>query len=333
MIGSVFIFVMTIAGRVVAERDVQTRDIVPEVLVKVNGRAIYRHELDHALARILALNPQGRDGKTSSAAQRADARARRRKALDELIDEHLLYEEAQRLGLSVSETRIEAQWKMARRQIDRGGAPNDSTEEKLSKSGFTKDDYKDGIRRNILARMVRRKLIPERDTISDKEIEACYKKFKERFRVPPKVHFRELLVALPSFAGKDAVSAAEKRMKTIERKLDTGVGFETLVREYSDAASAKNGGDSGWKTRSDLGDEAANLAFSLEPGEIGGPLRTTTGLVLIELIEKRSTAYHTVGEARDNIVDFLRQEKGNANVKDLLNKLRDTAEIEHVVRP
>ena len=244
-----------------------------------------------------------------------------------------MYEEALERGLAVNEAQLESQWETARRQLAASGDQNATVEEKLARSGYTEKRYKAEIRKESLVRILRQKLTPEPDELKDDEIDACYQKYKDRFRAVPRVHFRELLVALAPIAGKNAVDDAHERIKTIKALLDTGTSFETLVREHSDARSARAGGASGWKTWAKLGEKAADLAFSLKPGEVGGPLETTTGFVLIELIEKQEGRYYTVEEARDSIVSFLRRQKRDNNVKKLVAKLRQTAKIEYVVRP
>jgi parvulin-like peptidyl-prolyl isomerase len=325
--------VVAMTGHVWATDNKDDKPALPsqEVLAKVNGQPIYRRDLDHQLLQDAKRG--GRTPKIRSDEDRAAARQRRQEALEKLVDRALLCQEAADRGYVVDEKKIEEQWTAASRQLERGGPPNAAIDEKLAQSGFTEEQYKTELRNESLFRMLRQKLTPKSEDLSEKEIETCYEEFKYRFKTSPSVHFRELLVSLPPFAGKDKVDAAQSRVKTIRSKLGAGTSFEALVREYSDAASAGVGGDSGWKTRAKLGDEAADLAFSLKPGEVGGPIETSTGLVLIQLIEKEESQFHSLEKTRAGIVAFLREKKRDDSIDELVAKLRKTAKVEHVVRP
>ncbi len=308
-----------------------------EILAKVNGTPIYRQDLNYYLAAKRKARPQTRAGQTdrqpTAAEKRAEDRQRRQAALESLIDRELMYREALKRGLVVSESQIEVQWKTALDQLARGGPPDVPIEQKLAKSGYTEEQYKSELRKESLVRKLRQTLTPKPEDIKDDEIKACYKEYKNRFWSPPKVRFRELLVALPRIAGKSAVDRAYERVNVIKKRLDSGADFKDLVRECSDARSARVGGETGWKTRKELGNQAADLAFSLKPGEIGGPIKTSTGLVMIQLIEKQDGRYYSVDESRNSIIKFLQRRHQDNNMKKLAAKLRKAAEIEYIVRP
>lgn len=70
----------------------------------------------------------------------------------------------------------------------------------------------------------------------------------------------------------------------IRERAKAGEDFAALAKEFSeDKASAENGGDIGWLTRNVMEPAFDKVLFSMEEGEISGPVRTSFGLHLIKL--------------------------------------------------
>ncbi len=175
-------------------------------------------------------------------------------------------------------------------------------------------------------RALKEMLTPPADAIREKDIAQCYKQYKSRFVEPARVRLLQILVPVPPNADHATIAAAEERMKTFKSRLDTGTSFDVLARE---AASI----DTGWKTRGQLGGKLGSLAFSLEVGEVGGPVRTSAGFVLSKLVDKRPQYVYTLEEAKENIVAYLRRKARDEQVEKLVAKLRKSANIEYVVQP
>jgi parvulin-like peptidyl-prolyl isomerase len=71
------------------------------------------------------------------------------------------------------------------------------------------------------------------------------------------------------------------------QELKLGKDFSELARKFSTCSSSKNGGDLGFFARGQMVKEFEDAAFSLEPGQMAGPVRTQFGIHIIKLIEKR----------------------------------------------
>jgi parvulin-like peptidyl-prolyl isomerase len=89
------------------------------------------------------------------------------------------------------------------------------------------------------------------------------------------VHARHILVKT-----EDEANAARK-------EIDGGATFEAVASKYStDPGSKDKGGDLGWFGRGVMIPEFEQAAFSLKPGEISAPIKTSFGYHLIQVIEK-----------------------------------------------
>jgi hypothetical protein len=107
------------------------------------------------------------------------------------------------------------------------------------------------------------------------------------------VHSRHILCAFdPAPAAGESPSpegrvAAEGCIRAAQARLQGGEPFETVARELSDdTATAAQGGDVPWMLLSYLVESYANAARDAELNTIVGPVETIFGLHLIEVLER-----------------------------------------------
>jgi len=110
------------------------------------------------------------------------------------------------------------------------------------------------------------------------------------------------------------------RIIEVQQKLGAGGDFVKLVEEYSDdTGSVADGGDLGWFGRGRMVPEFEEAAFSLQPGQLSGLIKTTYGYHLVQVLEK--------DPARPVDEFTLQQNKYTAFTK-WLEDLRNTATVE-----
>ncbi len=73
----------------------------------------------------------------------------------------------------------------------------------------------------------------------------------------------------------------------IMMELKRGKDFGELARKFSSCPSGKSGGDLGFFSKGQMVKEFEETAFSLEPGQVSGPVRTQFGFHIIKLLEKK----------------------------------------------
>ena len=100
----------------------------------------------------------------------------------------------------------------------------------------------------------------------------------------------------------------EEKAKELKAELDAGADFAALAAEHGTDGTASQGGDLGWFTKEDMVPEFAEAAFSIPPGEIGGPVKSPFGWHLIKVEEKRQKPVPPFEEVREALAGEVAQE-------------------------
>lgn len=121
--------------------------------------------------------------------------------------------------------------------------------------------------------------------ISEDQMRRYYREHPEEFGQVAGVHARHILFAVTPRT--DSLTALRKAQAVLALA-KAGAPFDSLAKIYSDdPATKQQGGDTGWFQRGMTSPEFEDLAFSLDPGQIGGPVRTRFGYHIIQTVEKR----------------------------------------------
>jgi len=84
--------------------------------------------------------------------------------------------------------------------------------------------------------------------------------------------------------------------------------FGAVAMKYSkDPGSAQKGGDLGWVFRGQTVGEFDEMAFSLEPGNTGGPVETKFGWHIIQVLDRAPARAPVFDEAINQVREDLQQ--------------------------
>ena len=124
-------------------------------------------------------------------------------------------------------------------------------------------------------------------------------------------------------------AAARQRLADFKRRIEAAqVEFAQLAREFSEDASAREGGDLGWASPGMFVPEFEQVMDKLQPGQISAPLQSRFGLHLIQVLERRETQLSD-RERRDLARRELREQKAEESMRTFLQDLRGQAYIEY----
>lgn len=210
--------------------------------------------------------------------------------LRSLIDERLQAQEAARLNVTVSEedietaiARIEQANRMRKGQLA----------EVLARANVPRRALEQQLRAAIAwQKLVQRRLRSE-VTITEEEVQEVIDRLKAK-QGSPEFLLSEIFLPVDNPDQDDEVR--QSAMNLIQQ-MQRGTSFPAIAQQFSQAASAAQGGDIGWIQEGQLDEELETAVKQLRPGEVTPPTRTPGGYYVYGLRGKRTIAGSSPDEA------------------------------------
>jgi peptidyl-prolyl cis-trans isomerase SurA len=138
-------------------------------------------------------------------------------------------------------------------------------------------------------------------------------------------HVRHILIRTSDLVPD---SEARSRILEIKKRIENGASFAEQAKLYSEDGSASQGGDLGWASPGEMVPEFEKAMNALGQGEMSGPVQTSFGWHLIQVLERRN-ADVSEEQRRQRARMALRSIKSDDAWQDWLRQLRDGAHIEY----
>jgi len=263
-----------------------------ETLVVVNGAPITRDALAH---RLIDLSTVGQS------------------QLQEMVNEALLFQEAKKQGLSVSDKEIDARLAEIKQKLGKLGK-----EDVFSRYLAGQEVSAAGLREKLRVKILVEKLLAAKTKVTDEEVKQAYNQHYEL------VNLRLILTKTKERAD-DAV-----------KRLSAGEDFGAVAKALSEhAATAPNGGLVAQAlNRDSLPPDLATPAFATEVGKYTQPIEMPPAGYYILKVEARTFAQTpTFNEAKDDIRAQLQDMKLQGAWVTWLEDARKRATIEHKWQP
>ncbi len=148
--------------------------------------------------------------------------------------------------------------------------------------------------------------------VSDADVQADYTANQASFRRGEEVHARHILYKVDG--GNDAAQKA--KAEAAVRKLKAGADFAALAKAESDDPGSKaSGGDLGSFPRGRMVKEFEDAAFSAKEKEIVGPVRTSFGYHVIQVLERTGERVQPFFEVAPGIRQRLQEDRAREEAK------------------
>ena len=151
------------------------------------------------------------------------------------------------------------------------------------------------------------------EEIGEEALKARYEADKDRYRVPEQRHARHILLQVAPDADEKTVAAKEELARKVLAMARNGQDFAELAKKYSEGPSAAKGGDLGFFAKNRMVKPFADAVFSMDKGQVAGPVRTQFGFHIIKLEEIRPARIRDFEEVRDELKKKIEQEEGRAS--------------------
>ncbi|MBX2856299.1 MAG: SurA N-terminal domain-containing protein [Rhodobacteraceae bacterium] len=272
-------------------------------LVKVNDQVISGYDLQQRM-RLLKL-----------AAPNASVEKLRAKALEELIADELKLQEAQRLGLNISEAQLNDAIQSV---ATRNKKSPDNFLEGLAGAGVERDSYERQLRADIAWNELLRKRYGRRVTPEEEEVDAAMSSAKSNSG-SSRYDVHQIVVPLAGNAPQDRVRRAFEEAQRVRREMTKCEKIAEMAPRYS-----KLSGAVGKVTLNQMPPPVRKVVQPLKVGERTKPLRSKDGVHVIMLcgIESASAA------SRSQVYNRLLREKAGRFSDSYLEDLKRAAMIE-----
>lgn len=288
---------------------------------RVNGEEISEWRLERYFAEFL--EDQGRA--VASIRNPKAYKQLRQAALDALIDRELLWQEAVKRGVVISDAMVQSHVDQTRQAI--GDA--DKFARRLEDAGFDEAGYIEYTRREIAARQVFADLTKAAGP-DEKQIRDFYEAHRAQMSRPEEVQARHLLIKVAQDADPSTVAAARLRLEQLRVKITQGEDFASVARAGSEDVSASEGGDLGYFPRGRMLPEFEAAAFALAPGAVSEPVRTAVGWHLIHVQNHLQATDVSEEQGLEMVRVYLARQKQAQARLDVLAQLRSSNRIERI---
>ena len=270
-------------------------------MITVNGKKLSSEEYKRT-----CVTYQMQTGKTDLTSDEKTAIA------NQLVNAHLLLIAGQESDVEVTKDELEENYANFKAQY----SSEEEFKSALERVNDTEESIKVKLKENILLHKYLSEKFYSKVEVSDDEAESFYKENEEHFITPDQVQASHILVK------------EENEADEVKTKLDSGENFEDIAKEVSKCPSSAKGGDLGFFGKGQMVKEFEDAAFSLNPGEITGPVKTKFGYHMIKLIDKKKSAKQSFESVKDNIKAYIGKGIADQMITEKINELRETAEID-----
>jgi len=298
------------------------------VAAEVNGHAITTIELDK-IYQTQYPEPIEESNEDQVMAQRLDL-------LSRLITTEIMWQRAEKLGLTATDADIDT-------EVNNRRAPytKDEFDKKLAERHMTLEDLRAQLRRDLTVNKLINKEITSHIIITDADVANFFNANKAVFNsAEPTIHMAQILVTpnpdanVRNLKNSKAQNAADAKAKIqdIMRRLQQGEDFNMLAQSYSEDPSAPNGGDMGFIPASQLekvSPEFRKMLDAIQPGSISGIVTMGDSYRILKVFEREPAGQRELTDPRvqQKIRDTLMNRKDQVLTAAYYEVTRNTAKV------
>ncbi len=276
------------------------RSAPANVAAAVNNRVITMAELDKQYAT------QFPPDKATPEVSEDLVAIQKLEVLRSLIDNEIMLQRAERLGLMAVDADVEAKFNELKAPYTQ-----EEFQKQLAQRKLTAEELKAQLRRDLSVQKLFNREITSHINITDKNLGDFYAANRDSFNLAePQVHLAQILVTPnpdPGIRNLKSDKAqnddqAKKKIQMLLARLNKGEDFTMLAQNFSeDPESAPNGGDLGFIPESSL--EKANvelrkMVMQRQPGQISPVIRTAEGYRILKVISKEPAGQRELSDPR-----------------------------------
>lgn len=240
-------------------------------------------------------------------------------AIKQLVDQKVVSYFANTNNVSASKNEIDSQLKSI---VDRYTSNPQAKDYIVKKYGSIKN-FENQIRPNVKQNLIAQKVMSLVANVTESDVKAYYESHKTEIENKyDEVKAAHILVS--------SQATANKILNLIKAKKIT---FSEAAKKYSkDTASATNGGELGWFTRTQMVPQFSDAAFNAKVGQIVGPIQTRYGWHLIDVEGKKIYDTFDAVKSSTPIYNELVTQVKDKKFADWLKKYKEDEKISYQIQ-
>jgi peptidyl-prolyl cis-trans isomerase C len=292
------------------------------VAVTVNGRVITEKEIEAEINEIAPRIPPGELEKNKERL--------RQQILERMITMHLLDERIKAVNIVVTEEEVLGH---IRQMASGQGLSLDDFKKLLQTRGMNFDEWKKQMQFERIIRL--QKLfdaeLADRLNITEDDARSYYSANTKQFDMPEQVRVSHILIkpetADPNADPNEVKAKALAKAQGLLKQIKEGADFAELAKATGGYASAPKGGYLGFFKRGPIEQPFEKAAFALKVNEVSDVVQTRFGYHIIKVTDRKEAGVKTFEQAKDDIINTLKQQKQGELVVEYIKSLEAGAKI------
>lgn len=252
----------------------------------------------------------------------------RKGALDMIIFEELLYQEAKRRNLTIPPERLARAQAAFRKQFS-----DDAAYEQYVRAEGKGDKavMREKIRRSLLIERMLKTEVTQKSLVTPAVAKAYYDKNAVSYLHGETVAIQTISIVPPENPGREIQEEAKKKIKDIVRlgrAAKTARDFGLLAEQLSEDDWRTKMGNRGTVEVNKLPPEVVMVARKMKPGQVSDPIQLDRAWVVIRLNAHTPAGKTPFADVKSKLISDLQKEKTSEVRAELNKKLRKDAKIE-----
>ncbi len=284
------------AGGCSAKSPETTKSPTDRIVARVNGRPIRQSQVQAVIAEARLVNQSTTE----------------KQALDGVIDEELLRQEAERLGVAPPPALVEARLRALERRV--GGAT--ALDEALKGVRLTRAQLRERLAVVVLGERVAVAKFPKL-RVTRRDAEAYYRRHLFVFTAPAAVKLG------------DIVARTERMAQGAIERIRGGQSFRETARQFNRDPQLRDAfGQLGWVRTDTLPTAIAKAVAKLSPGQISEPVQSLGGFNVLKLYARRAARTVPFARVAAKVRAAALSQRRAAALRRWLDEARASARIE-----
>ena len=280
------------------------------IVAKVNGTTFTQKDLETEVDRLI---PQMTFHRNVPPEKRKNYYG---KALDELINRELQFQDAKAKDIKIEKEKIDAQLEKFKKRFK----SEKEYQAALKQEKSTEEQVRARIEKELLAQAAYTRNVTEPAKMSEPALKEYYEKNAAKLKQPESAKLRIIS------------TTDEKKAQDILAKIKQGDDFGELAYGLSEDSYRVKSGDIGYIHKGRMLPEIDAVAFKLKAGEVSDIIKAENNWFIIKVEDKKPEQQMTFEETKAKLQKELEAERANELKKKWIDNLRAKAKIEILLK-